>query len=106
MSSLHPPQGPPFDADDKVDPVPSWQPPPSYLAASEEDPSPPPPANQSERRRRRFRRFGHFLVVALFVWLTVRYIVRHCELRRFAHSEDFPWVRLSQYAPQGGPHWA
>ncbi|KAF8480218.1 hypothetical protein DFH94DRAFT_692559 [Russula ochroleuca] len=91
MSSLHPPQGPPFDADDKVDPVPSWQPPPSYLAASEEDPSPPPPANQSERRRRRFRRFGHFLVVALFVWLTVRYIVRHCELRRFAHSEDFPW---------------
>lgn len=88
--------------DTKVEPVSPDQLPPSYEATSE---AAPPPSADSEsrcsRHRRRCRRFGHFFVALLFLWLTARYIVRHCQLRRFAHphdvhADDSPWVCISQ----------
>ncbi len=75
-------------------------PPPSYQVTSE---APPPPAHPGSEQhsgcRRRCRRFGHFFIAGLFLWLIASYIVRHCELRRFGppHSDDFPWVCLLQY---------
>jgi hypothetical protein len=107
MSSAESPQRPLLAAytDDKADlkeeAVPLDQLPPSYQAASEAPPPPPadaePDPDQSRccRHRRRYRRFGHFVVALLFLWFTARYIVRHCQLRRFAHphGDDFPWVR-------------
>jgi hypothetical protein len=75
-------------------------PPPSYQVTSE---APPPPAHPGSEQhsccRRRCRRFGHLFIAGLFLWLTARYIVRHCELRRFGspHPDDFPWVCLLQY---------
>ena len=92
------------DGDDKVDAkVPLDQLPPSYQDASEAAPPPPadPDSDQSGccRRRRRCRRFGHFLVALFFLWLTARFVVRHCQLRRFAHPhphshhDGFSWVR-------------
>jgi hypothetical protein len=107
MSSAESPQRPLLAAytDDKVDlkeeAVPSDQLPPSYQAASEAPPAPPPAdaepdADQSRcsRHCRRYRRFGRFVVALLFLWFTARFIVRHCQLRRFAHphADDFPWV--------------
>ncbi len=110
MASLHPPQGIflPTHTDDKMDlkvdveAVPSDQLPPSYQAASEASPPPADPEpDQSRccRHRRRCRRFGYFFICLLFLWFAARYVVRHCELRRFAppYYEDFPWARLSQY---------
>jgi hypothetical protein len=90
--------------DHKVEPVPSDQLPPSYQAASEAPPPPPTDAAEPDqsrccRHRRRCRRFAHFFIALLFLWFTARYIVRHCQLRRFAHphTDDFPWVgSLSQ----------
>jgi hypothetical protein len=81
----------------KVDPVPSDQLPPSYQAASEAPPPPPAdaePESRCSRYRRRCRRFGHFFIALFFLWLTARYIVRHCQFRRFAHphTDGFPWV--------------
>ncbi len=84
-----------------VEAVPSDQLPPRYQAASEASPPADPEPDQSRccRHRRRFRRFGHFFIGLLFLWFAARYVVRHCELRRFAppHTEDFRWVRLSRY---------
>src|SRR6266852_6587840 len=84
--------------DAKVEPVPTDQLPPSYQAASEA-----PPADSESKccRRRRCRRVGHFLIVIFFLWLGARYVVRHCQLRRFdrphsysdADDDDSPWVR-------------
>ena len=100
MASAHPPNGPllPVATDDKVAHVASAQPPPSYQATPPaETAPPPPPGHRCDRRRRCFRRFGHFLIATLLLWFAARFIVRHCELRRFApaHPDDeFPWVRL------------
>lgn len=97
---LLPPTGTHTDdkVDSKVGPVPLDQLPPSYQAASEAAAPPPadPEPDQSRccRRRRRCRRFGHFFIALFFLWLTARYIVRHCQLRRFAHPhvDHFSWV--------------
>ncbi|KAI9508246.1 hypothetical protein F5148DRAFT_931999 [Russula earlei] len=53
----------------------------------------PPEHCQPSRRRRCCRRFGHFLLVALFLWLTARFLMRHCELRRLGpdHLDLLPW---------------
>lgn len=78
--------------DEKLSPVPSAQP-PSYQVV----PPGTPPAHAEPDRpshcRRRCRRFGHFLVATLFIWFTVRYVLRHCELRRFDPSnlDDLDW---------------
>ena len=100
MASPHPPNGPFLTVvtDDKVHPqaVAAAQPPPSYQVAAPAE-APPPPGHQCDHRRRRFRRFGHFLIAAVFLWFAARFIVRHCELRRLAPphpDDDFPWVRL------------
>lgn len=109
MASAHPLKGPllPVATDDKVAAhVASAQPPPppSYQATSPAEAAPPPPpAHRCDRRRRCFRRFGHFLIGAILLWFAARYIVRHCELRRFApghHDDEFPWVR--SYAKDAG----
>ena len=109
MSSAESPQRPLLSAstddkvpvDLKVDPVPSDQLPPSYQAASKQAPPPTPPTDGGEpdqsrcsRHRHRCRRFVHFFIALSILWLTARYIVRHCRLRRFAHphTDDFPWV--------------
>jgi len=110
MSSAESPQRPLLSThtDDKMDlkvnplAVPSDQLPPCYQAASEASPLPPADAEPDQsrccRHRRRCRRFGHFFIALLFLWLTARYIVRHCQLRRFAHphTDDFPWVGFSR----------
>lgn len=90
--------------DSKVDPkVDLDQPPPGYQTASEAPLPPPadPEPDQSgcRRHRRRWGRFGHFAISLLFLWHTARYIMHHCELRRFAHpyADEFPLVGLSQY---------
>lgn len=100
--SLQQPLLPPTHTDDKVDskvePVPLDQLPPSYQAASEAAAPPPadpdPDRSRCCRRRRRCRRFGYIFIGLFFLWLTARHIVRHCQLRRFAHphADDFPWV--------------
>ena len=106
MASVDPLQRPllPADTDDKVDAkVEPDQLPPSYQAASEA-PAPPPTDSESRccRRRRRCRRIGHFFIALFVLWLTARYIVRHCQIRRFdnlhphphPHADgDSPWVR-------------
>jgi hypothetical protein len=89
--------------DEKVDPkvelVPSDQLPPSYQAASEAPPPPPADSELAEsrccRHRRLWRRFGHFFipVAVVLLWLTTRYVVRHCQQRRFDHPDDVSiWV--------------
>jgi hypothetical protein len=95
MASAHPPNGPllPVATDEKVVPVASAQPPPSYQGTPPAEAAhPPSPADRRDRRRRCFRRFGHFLIAALLLWFAGRFIVRHCELRRFApsHHDEFP----------------
>lgn len=102
MASPNPPTGPFLTVvtDDKVDPqaAAAAQPPPSYkdTAPAEAPPPPPPGHHHCGHRRRRFRRFGHFLIAAVLLFFAARFIVRHCELRRFAppHPDDFPWVCL------------
>ncbi|KAN0111748.1 hypothetical protein V8E52_008128 [Russula decolorans] len=95
--------------DHKVEPVPSDQLPPSYQAASEAPPPPPTDAAEPDqsrccRHRRRCRRFAHFFIALLFLWFTARYIVRHCQLRRFAHphTDDFPWGHPPGHPGHGG----
>lgn len=106
MTSAEPLQRPLLSThtDDKVDLDPkmaSDQLPPSYQTASEAAPDSEPAQSGCCRHRRRCRRFGHFVVALLVLWLTARHIVRHCQLRRFAHpdphADDSPWVGLSQY---------
>ena len=72
--------------------------PPSYQATAPGVDSPPPPHGEPEQRkccRRRCRRFGHFLVAAFFVWLAARFLLRHCDLRRFGPHH---WVWLYSLA--------
>ncbi|KAH9036846.1 hypothetical protein EDB85DRAFT_1938979 [Lactarius pseudohatsudake] len=70
----------PTQSDEKVALAPTVQP-PSYQITTE----PPPGDAESGRpdhRRRRFRRFFHFFFAALFIWVTARHVIRHCEMRR------------------------
>jgi len=93
------PKEPLLATEEKVDPVPSAQPPSYQVAAGAPTPPPPPPEHEHghpSRCRRRCRRFGHFLVATFFLWLAARFIFRHCELRRMGpphHPGHFPWVR-------------
>lgn len=47
-------------------------------------------------RRRPLRRLFHFFLAALFIWVTARHIIRHCERRRFGppHFDGLHWVNL------------
>ncbi|KAH9171093.1 hypothetical protein EDB89DRAFT_1194704 [Lactarius sanguifluus] len=72
--------GQPIQSDEKVALAPTVQP-PSYQITTE-----PPGDAESGRpvhRRRRFRRFCHFFFAALFIWVSARHVIRHCEMRRF-----------------------
>ncbi|KAI0284577.1 hypothetical protein BGY98DRAFT_947614 [Russula aff. rugulosa BPL654] len=104
-------------ADSKVDPLPSDQLPPSYQAASEA--AAPPPSADSEpdksrccRRRGRCSRYIHFIipVAVVALWLVTRYIVMHCQQRRFAHphlddDDDSPWgLHPPGHPPGRGGH--
>lgn len=73
-----------FIDEKKAAPLPFVEP-PGYQATPGVD-SPPPPHGEPEQRRccrRRCRRFGHFFLAAFFLWLGARFLLRHCELRRF-----------------------
>jgi hypothetical protein len=70
--------------------------PPSYQAAEEAVSRSPtdPESDQPNRPRRRCRRLFPFLVIAFFVWLTGRHLLRHCRQRKFGpHDHDrVHWV--------------
>lgn len=69
---------------------------PCYDAAAYEGP-PPPPHTEPEPRsrcRRRCRRFGHFVVALLLLWLAGRYLFRHCGIRGFGPRHSV-WVHSS-----------
>ena len=76
--------------------------PPSYQPTTEV-PFPPPanaelgrPIENAVNRRRRFRRLCHFFIASLFIWVTARHVLRHCEKRRFGpqHFDNVHWVSL------------
>lgn len=92
MSFGNPPQ-----TDEKVASAVSLQP-PNYR---EDAPYPPPADPEHGRpchRRRRIRRLCHFFVASLFIWVTARHVLRHCERRRFGppppHFDGAHWVSL------------
>lgn len=66
---------------------PSYQVAPEPVSLSSADPE----SDQPNRPRRRRRRLFHFLFISLFVWLTGRHLLRHCDLRQrkfVSHQHD------------------
>ncbi|KAF8273741.1 hypothetical protein EI94DRAFT_1826128 [Lactarius quietus] len=80
--------GQPTQTDEKVAPPPTMQPPSYQISMVHSDIEP-----AIHYRRRRFRRLFHLFFAALFIWVTARYVLRHCERRRFGppHLDSLHW---------------
>lgn len=77
-------------ADEKVEPAPTVQPPSCQITTTLQD------VRHPIHHRRPLRRLFHFFLAALFIWVTARHILRHCERRRFGppHFDGLHWVNL------------
>ena len=83
----------PIQTDEKVAFAPTVQP-PSYRMTTPSADAESEPGRPIHRRR--FRRLCHFFIAALFIWVTARHVLRHCEERKFgrSHFDRVHWVSL------------